>query len=1085
MPNPLNLTINISVGGNAAEQIREIESSVRGLARAAAEGVRATRSSTQSEEGIIRKRLSSQASLNRQLNRERANQIAADQKTIRALIVANYKQEEKDRRDEARKKERDSKAEIARIRKAHSDMIARRREERYALMDTAMLLRSVASTAGLAGASLLAFFSIPAKAGIELNDTLRAAESALKRVMSATGDRSMSPRELIKRIQYQAVISPIETAALVEFAKQYTGAGAGRLKAADVPRELAILSDAAAVLAEQTGGGHTQLFKRLGRAYMVARSREAINQRVLNQLARAGIPVNELWRTETGKSAADLWYRAQRPGGVPTEQVMPVLSRGMERMFGGATLQALGKSSIALWEALKDTLVQIAGTLYGPLQYGLTSVLKLALSLSRAFEMLPPPLKTLASIIASLTALIGSLAGVITLAGAGILGLASMVTVGIAGLPEAIGVLSTLAPKSLLLRSLSARLGGGKLIEMLAGVKSKVPGLAAGGIHHGVSLVGEQGPELLIGNVVVPLNKVKGYATGGVIPPASSAEVAGEIKRWAEMISGERQWTPPPPWSSYHVPNVLPSGGAVPWASPPSGHSPFGGGYRGPSPSAKAVVDAIEASFSEAIKNNPISVGSIEPKARNSLRELFGTLLSSLKTLATTAIGRGFTPAVAIPTDQILEGLRSAVARIAGTAPGIIAARVLRGIGQAILRALIVLVRGMTWISMFVRPLALILGVGLGLLIARAIRGVGEFIQAHGGVIGAVKALGAGIWRTLKALGRGLVNALFIEPWNWFVDALSWATGVNNPWWKITPLGSNAPAPEGSEAGTSRQRNWYPTRAPGAWSPTGGYGGRMAPQHRAGGGPVKYGHPYVVGEKGPELFVPWASGIIHANPKPYDQMEGLLRPNSPAGALLTKLKNAIQALLRPRAGGIIHLYPNLPAGARLPVPTNNASQAIIHANPRPSTLWPRASGIIRANPRLYDQYVGLPYANPRPSTLWPRASGIIHANPRLYDQYVGLPYANSPAGSLLPVLSNIATQAIMSRRKLSTLDLWPRWYNYGSHGVRMNRDGKVGYLSASQEGDDLKIELVIVGAGGARNARRFYYDTAGKEMLRF
>jgi len=978
MPNPLNLTINISVGGNAADQIREIESSVRGLARAAAEGVRATRSSTQSEEGIIRKRLSSQASLNRQLNRERANQIAADQKTIRALIVANYKQEEKDRRDEARKKERESKAEIARIRKAHSDMIARRREERYALMDTAMLLRSVAATAGLAGASLLAFFSIPAKAGIELNDTLRAAESALKRVMSATGDRSMSPRELIKRIQYQAVISPIETAALVEFAKQYTGAGAGRLKAADVPRELAILSDAAAVLAEQTGGGHTQLFKRLGRAYMVARSREAINQRVLNQLARAGIPVNQLWRTETGKSAADLWYRAQRPGGVPADQVMPILSRGMERMFGGATLQALGKSSIALWEALKDTLVQIAGTLYGPLQYGLTSVLKLALSLSRAFELLPPPLKTLASIIASLTALIGSLAGVITLAGAGILGLASMVTVGLAGLPEAIGVLSTLAPKSLLLRSLSTRLGGGKLIEVLAGVKSKVPGLAAGGIHHGVSLVGEQGPELLIGNVVVPLNKVKGYATGGVIPPASS----------------------------------------------------------GPRPTAKAVVDAIEASFSEAIKNNPISVGSFEPKARNSLRELFGTLLSSLKTLGTTAIGRGFTPIAAVPTDRILGGLRSAGAWISGTAFGIIAARVLRGIGQAILRALIVLVRGMTWISMFVRPLAVILGVGLGLLIIRAIRGAGEFIQAHGGVVGAVKALGAGIGRTLIAWGRGLVNALFIELWNWFVDALEWATGVENPSWKIKPLGSNAPAPEGSEAGTSRQRDWYPTRAPGAWSPTGGYGGRMAPQHRAGGGPVKYGHPYVVGEKGPELFVPRASGIIHANPRLYAQMAGLLHPNSPAGTLLTKLKNAIQALLRPRAGGSVHLYPNSPSGARLPV-------------------------------------------------LRPRAPGRIHANPRLYDQYVGLPYANSPAGSLLPVLSNIATQAIMSRRKLSTLDLWPRWYNYGSHGVRMNRDGKVGYLSASQEGDDLKIELVIVGAGGARNARRFYYDTAGKEMLRF
>lgn len=50
------------------------------------------------------------------------------------------------------------------------------------------------------------------------------------------------------------------------------------------------------------------------------------------------------------------------------------------------------------------------------------------------------------------------------------------------------------------------------------------------------------------------------------------------------------------------------------------------------------------------------------------------------------------------------------------------------------------------------------------------------------------------------------------------------------------------------------------------------------PQFRAGGGPVQAGAPYIVGEKGPELFVPSASGNIVAN-------DNLRAPNISAGSL--------------------------------------------------------------------------------------------------------------------------------------------------------------------------------------------------------
>ena len=47
---------------------------------------------------------------------------------------------------------------------------------------------------------------------------------------------------------------------------------------------------------------------------------------------------------------------------------------------------------------------------------------------------------------------------------------------------------------------------------------------------------------------------------------------------------------------------------------------------------------------------------------------------------------------------------------------------------------------------------------------------------------------------------------------------------------------------------------------------TGGTGGFFSQVFgRASGGPVKGGSPYVVGEKGPELFVPGSSGNIVPN----------------------------------------------------------------------------------------------------------------------------------------------------------------------------------------------------------------------------
>ena len=53
---------------------------------------------------------------------------------------------------------------------------------------------------------------------------------------------------------------------------------------------------------------------------------------------------------------------------------------------------------------------------------------------------------------------------------------------------------------------------------------------------------------------------------------------------------------------------------------------------------------------------------------------------------------------------------------------------------------------------------------------------------------------------------------------------------------------------------------------------------------RATGGPVSPGRPYLVGERGPELFVPTASGSVMATPQGGREVRVSITVNAPAGA---------------------------------------------------------------------------------------------------------------------------------------------------------------------------------------------------------
>jgi hypothetical protein len=62
-------------------------------------------------------------------------------------------------------------------------------------------------------------------------------------------------------------------------------------------------------------------------------------------------------------------------------------------------------------------------------------------------------------------------------------------------------------------------------------------------------------------------------------------------------------------------------------------------------------------------------------------------------------------------------------------------------------------------------------------------------------------------------------------------------------------------------------------------SASGGIFGSLFGGFRAEGGPVRRGAPYVVGERGPELFVPGASGQIIPNAPRAPSMPAIGRSN--------------------------------------------------------------------------------------------------------------------------------------------------------------------------------------------------------------
>ena len=67
---------------------------------------------------------------------------------------------------------------------------------------------------------------------------------------------------------------------------------------------------------------------------------------------------------------------------------------------------------------------------------------------------------------------------------------------------------------------------------------------------------------------------------------------------------------------------------------------------------------------------------------------------------------------------------------------------------------------------------------------------------------------------------------------------------------------------------------------------------------RATGGLVSSGRPYVVGERGPELFVPTASGRIEAPPRGGRDVRISITLNAPAGAEPQALERSSRQVAR-------------------------------------------------------------------------------------------------------------------------------------------------------------------------------------------
>ncbi len=80
---------------------------------------------------------------------------------------------------------------------------------------------------------------------------------------------------------------------------------------------------------------------------------------------------------------------------------------------------------------------------------------------------------------------------------------------------------------------------------------------------------------------------------------------------------------------------------------------------------------------------------------------------------------------------------------------------------------------------------------------------------------------------------------------------------------------------------------------------------------RAGGGPVRGGTPYIVGERGPELFVPNTAGIIQPNQSPRNIPGGVIFHQYVAGSVVTErqlvemVREELIRLGRYNAGGVL------------------------------------------------------------------------------------------------------------------------------------------------------------------------------------
>ena len=185
---------------------------------------------------------------------------------------------------------------------------------------------------------------------------------------------------------------------------------------------------------------------------------------------------------------------------------------------------------------------------------------------------------------------------------------------------------------------------------------------------------------------------------------------------------------------------------------------------------------------------------------------------------------------------------------------------------------------GMAMLALVANPVGLIIGgivvglTALGVWVANNWKGIKEFFVGFGdGFMGGIGSGGEATQKLANALGSVV---------NWLRELLGPLNATNLEWrsWGATLGGVVASGVNLVISGISKLIGFLGTvvnKAIAAGSAIKGMftSGGAAPAPlpaplagaRALGGPVSYGKPYLVGERGPELFVPSASGRIETN----------------------------------------------------------------------------------------------------------------------------------------------------------------------------------------------------------------------------